>query len=363
MMIEALMYGFTPSATTDSFARPPPEKRSSRFSSWLELMTCCSCSWSTPGSGTCARKRNTTSMPRVKRILLRRSGVRNASRSAANMPTGLGAADDHDRSARGFDLLPRRRGDRVGMHLEAALDVAVREHLHARVGSHQALRRQRLGRDLAVDRVVAEATDVHADVRDAEARVLESTHLRDAHVDRRLAAFEPARKTRTASRELALRALARGLALAGGDPAANAASRLSRAIRRAQLVLSHFAFSAPTLCPTVPDSRAVGSPDFSEEAPCWLTTTRWATFRSIPRTGSESVCSTLWPVRRRPSASSVRRAAIFSPIELRCWRITRRVMTSPAPARARSGRDRSRRRACPGCAAKSEGPRAPSSRP
>ena len=29
MMIEALMYGFTPSATTEKFVRPPPENRSS----------------------------------------------------------------------------------------------------------------------------------------------------------------------------------------------------------------------------------------------------------------------------------------------------------------------------------------------
>src|SRR5687768_13858551 len=326
MMIEALMYGFTPSATTDSFARPPPEKRSSRFSSWLELMTCCSCSWSTPGSGTCARKRNTTSMPRVKRILLRRSGVRNASSSAANMPTGLGAADDHDRSARGFDLLPRGRRDSVRVHLEAALDVAVREDLHARVGSHQALGRQRLGRDLAVDRVVAEATDVHADVRRAEARVLEATHLRDAHVDRRLAAFEPARETRTASRQLPLRTLAGGLALPRGDPAADAASRLACSVRRAQLVLSHFISLCARLfpirallaCPTSPDTLTAGLFALSALPFPSLTSTRWATFRSIPRSACESVCSTLWPVRRRPSASSVRRAAIFSPIELRC---------------------------------------------
>src|SRR5688572_4837721 len=203
-------------------------------------------------------------MPSVKRILLRRSGVRNASSSAANMPTGLGAADDHDRTARGFDLLARRRRNGVDVHLEAGLDVPIREHLHARVRSHQTLGRERLRRDLAVDRVVAEATDVNADVRDAEARVLEATHLRDAHVDRRLATFEPARDTGTASRQLALRPFARGLALAGGDPAADPAPGLSRAVRRAQLVLSHFAFSV-ALTPL---------PDFSEAAPCSLTSTR-----------------------------------------------------------------------------------------
>src|SRR5687768_144413 len=102
-------------------------------------MTSWSRAWSTPGRGTCARKRNTTSMPRVKRILLRRSGVRNASSSAANMPTGLGGPDDHDRATRGFDLLPRRRRDGVRVDLVAAFDVTVREHLHPRVGPHQTL--------------------------------------------------------------------------------------------------------------------------------------------------------------------------------------------------------------------------------
>ena len=35
MMIEALMYGFTPSATTLNRDSPPPEKRSSRLMSWF----------------------------------------------------------------------------------------------------------------------------------------------------------------------------------------------------------------------------------------------------------------------------------------------------------------------------------------
>ena len=35
MMIEALMYGFIPNATTEKCDRPPPEKRSSRPASAL----------------------------------------------------------------------------------------------------------------------------------------------------------------------------------------------------------------------------------------------------------------------------------------------------------------------------------------
>src|SRR4026208_830052 len=108
------------------------------------------------------------------------------------------------------------------MHLEAALHVPVREDLHLRVGTDEALRGERRGRDLAVDRVLPESTDVHADVRVPEARVLEPAHLRDAHMDRRLTTFEPARNSRTASRQLTLRPLTGGLAPAAGDPAAPA---------------------------------------------------------------------------------------------------------------------------------------------
>src|SRR6185503_16363936 len=139
------------------------------------------------------------------------------------------------------------------MHLEAALHVPVREDLHLRVGTDEALRGQRGGRDLAVDRVLAESTDVHADVCVTEARVLEPAHLRDAHVDRGLAAFEPARNSRTASRQLTLRSLTGCLALAGGDAAADPAARLPRAVRGAQFVLSHF-----NPCPALPVLLLVG---------------------------------------------------------------------------------------------------------
>ena len=38
MMIEALMYGFTPSATSEKFDRPPPENTSSRLMIGVSLM-------------------------------------------------------------------------------------------------------------------------------------------------------------------------------------------------------------------------------------------------------------------------------------------------------------------------------------
>ena len=52
--------------------------------------------------------------------------------------------------------------------------------------------------------------------------VLEAAQLRDPHVERRLAALEPGRDRAAGPGLLALRAAARGLALAGGDAAADA---------------------------------------------------------------------------------------------------------------------------------------------
>src|SRR5437867_5204784 len=146
-------------------------------------MTFCSCVWSTPGSGTCARKRKTTSMPSVKRILLRRSGVRNASSSALNMPIALG--DQHDGAAGLLDLLARRSGDRVRVDLELPGDLTVRQDLDLRVLTDEALRREHRRRDLAALGGGRETVDVHRDERAAEP-VLEPAHLRDAHVDGRL---------------------------------------------------------------------------------------------------------------------------------------------------------------------------------
>src|ERR1700716_2845578 len=107
-------------------------------------MTFWSCAWSTPGSGTCARKRKTTSIPSVKRILLRRSGVRNASSSAANMPIRL--ADQHDRAAGVLDLLARGRRAGVRVSLKLSADLTVGEDLDLRAGAAEPLRRERRGR-------------------------------------------------------------------------------------------------------------------------------------------------------------------------------------------------------------------------
>ena len=65
MMIEALMYGFIPMATTEKCDSPPPEKRSSRPTSALPSTKSFSCALSIPGTGTAARNRKTMSRART----------------------------------------------------------------------------------------------------------------------------------------------------------------------------------------------------------------------------------------------------------------------------------------------------------
>ena len=71
---------FTKSATQkiEAVASPPPEKRSSSPSSWLELNRLASWAWLTLGTGTFVRTRKMSRIPRVKRILRRISGARMA---------------------------------------------------------------------------------------------------------------------------------------------------------------------------------------------------------------------------------------------------------------------------------------------
>ena len=78
MMMLALMYGFTPIPMIDAVASPPPEKRSSRPSSWFVSNRFFSCAWSTFGTGTFVSARKTARIPSVKRILRRMSGARKA---------------------------------------------------------------------------------------------------------------------------------------------------------------------------------------------------------------------------------------------------------------------------------------------
>src|SRR5438445_487054 len=200
--------------------------------------------------------------------------------------------------------------------LELGLEISVPEDLDPRVLADESLRGERLRGDLPVGREAGEPANVDRDEALAKA-VLEAAQLRDAHVERRLTALEPSRQPRPGPRELAFRPPARGLALSLRRPAAEPAGGLSRSALRPDLVLSHLAS---------------------------FTATRCATRRSIPRTVGESSCDTVCPVRRRPSAPSVRRASSFSPMALRACVISRRGVTPSPPQRAcrASGAPRSR---------------------
>src|SRR5947209_1873091 len=179
--------------------------------------------------------------------------------------------------------------------LELGLEISVPEDLDPRVLADESLSGERLRGDLPVGREAGEPAHVDRDEALAKA-VLEAAQLRDAHVERRLTTLEPPRQPRPGPRELALRPPARGLALSLRRPAAEPAGGLSRSALRPDLVMSHLAS---------------------------FTATRCATRRSIPRTVGESSCETVCPVRRRPSAPSVRRAPSFSPMALRACVISR----------------------------------------
>ena len=57
MMIEALMYGFTPMATIENVDRPPPLNRSSSCRNVCDSIRSLTAAWSTAGTGTTASAR------------------------------------------------------------------------------------------------------------------------------------------------------------------------------------------------------------------------------------------------------------------------------------------------------------------
>ena len=84
MMIDALMYGFTPRAMIEKLDRPPPDNRSRTPKMAFELMKLASCALSTPGTGTWARNLKTMRIARTYRIRRRISGARKAFSSESN---------------------------------------------------------------------------------------------------------------------------------------------------------------------------------------------------------------------------------------------------------------------------------------
>jgi len=133
----------------------------------------------------------------------------------------------------------------------------------------------------------ADRPDVDDLVLDLEA-VLEAAQLRDPHVERGLTALEPGRDRAAGTGLLALGAATRGLALARGDPAADARAWLAGPVGRAKVVQFH-AFSPVSV-------SAISS-----------TVTRNRTARTIPRVAGLSVTTLVLPMPCSPSARTVAR--------------------------------------------------------
>ena len=72
MIIEAVIYGPTPSIAMDRFESPPPENISSKFKNWFWLKKFCRFEAFTPGIGIWVRTRVKSKIPSVIKILLRR---------------------------------------------------------------------------------------------------------------------------------------------------------------------------------------------------------------------------------------------------------------------------------------------------
>src|SRR5665811_400583 len=175
-----------------------------------------------------------------------------------------------------------------------------------------------LGQSAELDRG-ADGAHVHDLILDP-VEVAESVQLRDPDVDRGLAALEPGRDGAAGARLLALRPAAGGLALAGGDPAADAGLRGVRTLGGPQIVKLHGVSSA----------AVSGSSS---------TSTRKRTARTMPRVASLSGTTTVSPIRFSPSALIVPRFRAMWLIVLLTW-VTRSLpaITNPRGRLAGHGR-------------------------
>src|SRR6266545_7232268 len=238
-------------------------------------------------------------IPKVNRILPRRSGTLNALRKADSMRDSL---DDFHGAARGGDLLGRRRREGVRPHLQRDRDLAAAEHLHRRALAGEALADHRLRVDAALRQGGGEPLHVHH--RPAHlVRVGEAPQLGHAPLQRHLAALEA--DTHPASGAGALGAPAGGLALAGGLAPALAGPGGGRTGCRAQMMQLHSFTSSTSI--------------------------RWETFLSMPRISGRSSLTTTSPRRLRPRPRTVARWSGGRPIRERFWVTLSRTLTRRPP--------------------------------
>ena len=168
-------------------------------------------------------------------------------RSAARLTPAAGClrAVQHFRRAAGRrDLFRRLAAELVRAHGQLLRDVAAREHLERLPAAvNQPRLEQQLGRDhRAGVEALLEHVEVHHRVFGAE-RVVEPT-LRDAAMQRHLAAFEPALELESRARLRPLVPAARLHALARALAAAHALLRVLRARGGLQIAEIHNRFSS-----------------------------------------------------------------------------------------------------------------------
>src|SRR6266487_1361811 len=272
-------------------------------------------------------------IPRVKRILPRRSGILNALRKAESIGHALSSdmsrrlsSDDFDGTASGGDLGSCRSGEGVGAHLQGDADVPVAGHLHRGALAGQASADQAVRVDAAP---LGEGgrQPLQVDHRPVDlVGVLEAAQLRQAPLQRHLATLETDRHG--AAGLGALGAPAGGLALARALTTALAHPLLGRAGSGAEVVQLH-SFTSST----------------------FSTLTRWETLKTMPRISGRSSWTTTSRMRLSPRARMVSRCGLGRPISDRVWVIlslVRVVMpASPEPRQSPPGPDgRPRRPSC-----------------
>src|SRR6202035_2836966 len=152
-------------------------------------------------------------------------------------------------------------------------DLAASEDLDEAAFGDEPTVPQRRGVDGRAGLESCERVEVHDRVLDSE-RVLEAFRLRRAPGDGCLAALEAGRDG--ATRALALRAAARGLAALAGDASSDAVRGALRAGGWFQVV------------------------DLDRHQVTSSTVTRWGTRSTMPRISGRSGCSTVWLIRRSP---------------------------------------------------------------
>src|SRR5579872_3067196 len=200
------------------------------------------------------------------------------------------------------------------LHGERALQLAVAQNLDLRAQfADQSGTDEQVRSDRRAGRKNVQALDIHDGVFHAR-RIVESA-LRNAPAQRHLAAL----KTRAARVALAgflsLVALARRFAELRADPASHAHLAVPRTARRLQIgkVHCHVVLKARSRAKLFPAKNA-GALFLDRYS---STTTRWRTFRIMPRTSGVSGCSTTWFMRRKPRPRMVCRMPLGQAMKLR----------------------------------------------